>query len=147
MASEHDLESRSEGSGGGVAFLALTAVTAALLAFVALAAALPALSRESGAPRSVRGAPSLRATGASTPSFRAQRTVVYVVGSQTHGDELNQALTEWRLEVEALGTADQEPRRVVVVQTPEDVFHKRVIDFSILAMQAPGLDLQVIDLR
>jgi hypothetical protein len=76
-----------------------------------------------------------------------QHTVVYLVGSQAEAKGLDDALTEWRMELEALGTAEAQPRRIVVVQTREEVLRQRVIDFAILAAQAPGLDLEVVDLR
>jgi hypothetical protein len=76
-----------------------------------------------------------------------QHTVVYLVSSDLEATDLNSALTEWRMEMEALGTSAQQPRRVVVVQTREEVLRQRVIDFAILAAQAPGLDLEVVDLR
>jgi hypothetical protein len=79
--------------------------------------------------------------------IHSRHTVVYLVSSQAEASKLDAALLEWRMEIQALGIESQQPQRVVVVQTPEEVMHQRIIDFGILATQAPALELQVIDLR
>jgi hypothetical protein len=145
-----DLESEVESDRPlmAAAYGLATLVSLVILAVLTLTIAIPAFGGHESRRPDTKAATTL-ARPAYAPQFfvSRQKTVVYLVGTAEQGAGLQSALDEWQLEVEALGVADREPRRIVVVQTREDVLRQRFIDFTLLANQAPGLDLQVIDLR
>jgi hypothetical protein len=143
---QDELEVGTEGAGMLPITFLFSMLTAGVLLVLLLAVVSPSL-----APAPVRRLQTSPAQPQRTlPVQRyllSQRTVVYLVSSQAEAASLDDALKEWRMELEALGTIDREPRRLVVVQTPDEVLHQRIIDFTLLAVQAPGLDFQVVDLR
>jgi hypothetical protein len=148
MVTQEEVEIQEDSPGIGPAFLVFSALTTAILLVLLSLVALPSLGRADGRPGvAPKTQPRSVAAGITRTSVaHRQSTIIYLVSSQAAASKLDDALNEWRLEIEALGVPDQ-PRRLVVLQTPDDVLHQRFIDFTILATQAPGLDLQVIDRR
>jgi hypothetical protein len=131
----------------GVAYGFVSAVSLAILLALAAVVVMPALANKQPRPASIHAAAAQNAPRSLSIKLSRQRTVVYLVSTPEEGASLDAALHEWDLEVRALGVADQEPHRVVVVQTREEILHQRIIDFGLLSAQAPGLELDVVDLR
>ena len=148
VAKSEDAEVESDSPLVGLAYAAVSAVTLAILLSLAIVVLMPAISNKKVPATAPRASASARpVAGASPAKLSHQRTVVYLVSTAEEGSNLEAAIDKWQMEVEALGVADQEPRRVVVIQTRDEVLHQRIIDFGLLASQAPGLGLDVIDLR
>jgi hypothetical protein len=122
-----------------------TACTALVLFVLLLTVAAPLLSRPTARDRAGPSGPQKVTSAGTFPGPR--KTIVYLAGSSSQAEMLDEALDELTLETEASGEAPELPLRLVVVQTPEQVLRGQIIDFTILATQAPGLDLEVVDLR